>query len=188
MRNLVILLLSFLALACSPTKPPITERPITWSQKLDTAGFGNFYKVDSILYRSEQPHTAGMTFLAGYGIKTVINLRHTRSDKREARKTNLILTKVSINTWRLSYDDIVNTMKVINTCEKPVLIHCLHGSDRTGCMVAAYRMVFNGWTKEEAIREFREGGYGYHEKWFPGILNILKSLDVEKLKKDAGVK
>ncbi len=37
--------------------------------------------------------------------------------------------------------------------EKPVLIHCLGGSDRTGIMVALYRVQFQGWSKDRAKRE-----------------------------------
>jgi tyrosine-protein phosphatase SIW14 len=79
-------------------------------------------------------------------------------------------------------------LKVIIKSEKPVLLHCKHGSDRTGCIVAAYRMAISGWTKEEAIREFREGGFGYHENWYPNILRLINSMDIEQLKKDINKK
>lgn len=54
-------------------------------------------------------------------------------------------------------------------------------------MVAAYRIANQGWTKEKSIDEFLNGGFGYHEKWFPNILTLLHSLDVEKLKIDSGL-
>jgi len=50
--------------------------------------------------------------------------------------------------------------------------------------MAAYRIIKCGWTKEEAIKELREGGFGYHEKAYPNIIRLVNSLDIEKLKKD----
>jgi len=147
----------------------------------------NFYKVDDSLYRSAQPSSKEMKDLSNDGIKTVLNLRLFWNDKQEGKHTNLVLVHQPLNTNKISYEDIVCAMKTIQQAKKPVLIHCLHGSDRTGCMVAVYRMLCNGWTKEEAIKEFKEGGFGYHEKWFPNIVILLNSLDEEKLKKDLGI-
>jgi hypothetical protein len=45
-------------------------------------------------------------------------------------------------------------------------------------------MAFMNWTKEEAIKEFQLGGYGYHEDAFPNILKLLKSINLEKLRMD----
>ena len=45
--------------------------------------------------------------------------------------------------------------------EGPVLVHCKHGADRTGCIVALYRIVFQSWSKEAAIDEMHNGGYGF---------------------------
>ena len=144
----------------------------------------NFYKVDDSLFRSAQPSRLEMKTLSDSGIKTVLNLRLLWNDEREAKNTNLVLLHQPINTNKISYDDIVVAMKAIHSAPKPILIHCLHGSDRTGCIVAAYRIVFSGWTKEEAIKEFLNERFGYHEKYFPNILMLLQTLDVEQLKKD----
>ena len=42
---------------------------------------------------------------------------------------------------------------------KKVFVHCRYGDDRTGMMVAAYRMSMEGWTAEEARREMDQFGY-----------------------------
>ncbi|MDX1653079.1 MAG: tyrosine-protein phosphatase [Brumimicrobium sp.] len=144
----------------------------------------NLYRINENLYRSEQPKKSDFVILDSLGIKTVISLRNRIGDKSRAKKSNLTLKRVRINAWRMSYDDIVRALKAIEESEKPVLIHCLHGSDRTGAVVAAYRMVYEGWPKEKAIEEFLMEQYGYHEGWFPGILDLLRELDVEQLRKD----
>jgi tyrosine-protein phosphatase SIW14 len=182
------LYLSILILSgCAGPKMVAVDRPSGWSQKIDLDGFSNIYKIDEHVYRSEQPHSDEMITLNEYGIKSVLNLRSVRNDNREAKGTTLTLHHVPINTWRMSYEDLIKSLVILENSDKPVLVHCLHGSDRTGCVIAAYRMIHYGWTKEEAIKELVEGGYGYHAKWFPNILELINSLDVEKLKKDVQI-
>lgn len=159
-------------------------RQANWAAKINVQGFHNLYKVDEGMYRSEQPTAKGMFSLDSMGIKTLINLRQTHTDTKEAKKTSLALVRISMNAFTISYTDIVVGMKAIMQAPKPLLVHCKHGSDRTGCIIAIYRIIKCNWTREEAIKEFREGGFGYHEKSFPNILELLKTIDIEKLKKD----
>lgn len=124
-----------------------------------------------------------MKDLERMGVKTVINLRNVFSDKQEIKGTSITEVQIPMRAKEISYEDIVTTMCAIQTAEKPVLIHCLHGSDRTGCMVACYRMI-NGMDKDLAIQEFLEEKYGYNKRLFPNILSLLKSIDPVQLKKD----
>jgi protein tyrosine phosphatase (PTP) superfamily phosphohydrolase (DUF442 family) len=43
----------------------------------------------------------------------------------------------------------------------PVLIHCKAGLHRTGVMTAIYRMEYEGWSRQDALRELRAHGFGY---------------------------
>ena len=153
-----------------------------FSQKIENLYVDNLYKVDSNIYRSAQPNKKGMLYLDSLGIKTILNLRHTRNDNREAKNTSLILKKVSINTWKMNEQDIIDALKIIEKSEKPILIHCLHGSDRTGAVIASYRIVFQNWTKKEAINEMLNPKFGFHIKSFSHIIKLIENLDVEKVK------
>ncbi len=67
-----------------------------------------------------------------------------------------------------------------------MLIHCTHGADRTGVMIAAYRVVVQGWSKPEAEREMIRGGYGYHLVWI-NLPRVLRRLDVAKMRRELGL-
>lgn len=176
-----------LMVACQVQQAVLSVRPSKWAEKVELKGFDNLYKVDQDLYRSEQPGSGEMKLLDSLEVRTVVNLRQFRNDRDEAAGTSLGLKHIKMNASAMSYEEIVSGMNALLKSEKPVLVHCLHGSDRTGCMVAVYRMVKCGWTREEAIREFLEGGYGYHQSWFPGILRLLKTIDIKSLEKDLGL-
>ena len=64
---------------------------------------------------------------------------------------------------------------------QPVFVHCQHGADRTGTMCAIYRLVEQGWSKDEAIREITDGGYGFHSVW-QNLIKYLRNLDVKAIK------
>jgi hypothetical protein len=50
----------------------------------------------------------------------------------------------------------------------------------------AQPIVMKGWTKEEAIKEMIDGGYGFHEVW-ANIIPWINKLDVGRIKKKAGM-
>jgi len=117
-------------------------------------------------------------------VRVSLNLRNRLSDKRYAKNTGLALIHIRINSWRMDYEDILSALSVIKNSSSPVLVHCKHGADRTGVVVASYRIAFEGWTKEQAIEEFLKEQFGYHQGWLPNLLKLLESLDEEKLRGD----
>lgn len=142
----------------------------------------NFHKVNEEIYRSSQPKKQNFHALSEMGIKSILNLRHTATDKKEAKGSNIELFHVPINTWVINEKHLIEALKIIKKAPKPILIHCLHGSDRTGAVVAAYRIICQNWTKEQAIEELRKPEYGYHENVFPRIKKIIEEIEAEKLK------
>ena len=143
----------------------------------------NFHYVDNDLHRCGQPQGKGMKELEQYGIKTIVNLRNVIDDKQEIKGTSLVQVRVPMRAKKISYQDIVDALCAFEKAKKPVVVHCLHGSDRTGCVVAAYRMT-HGWSKEDAITELKEERFGYNSGIFPNIEELLLSIDPQKLKKD----
>ncbi len=153
-------------------------------QSKEISEVNNFHQVNEELYRCGQPTKKDMLLIEQYGIKTVLNLRHKRSDKNELKGTKLIQKEVKINTWKISEEDLVVALKMIKESEKPILVHCLHGADRTGAVIAAYRIVYDNWNKEKAITELKETQYGFHEKAFKNIIVLLENIDEESFRKN----
>ena len=142
----------------------------------------NFYKVSDGLYRSAQPDKKDMELMDTVGIKTVINLRRYHSDTYEAKNTSLKLERIKMNAGKIKDEDIIEALTLIKNSDKPVLIHCWHGSDRTGIVVAMYRIIFENYSKEDAIKELREERYGYHENIYGNIVKYIRNVDIEKLR------
>ena len=123
--------------------------------KVASKQFKNLYKINDVLYRSEQPSKKGFKEIELIGVKTILNLRRLRNNTKKAKDFNFNLVHHPIKTKELNESDILKALKVIQNSEHPVLVHCWHGSDRTGTIIAAYRMVFDNWSKEQAINEFQ---------------------------------
>ena len=166
---------------------PAAERNVNWAVRVEQDGLPNLHRVTTNLYRSAQPTADGLQAAEKLGIKTVISLRGFHSDKDEVESTKLRTERIRFNTWHPEDEDAVHFLKLVShTNNGPFLIHCLHGADRTGTMIAIHRIAIEGWTKQEAIKEMTTGGFGYHTVW-RNLITYLNELDVEKLKKKAGV-
>lgn len=149
--------------------------------------FQNLHQITRNFYRSEQATKIGMVYLKEQGFKTIINLREKQKDVKLAGDLDFTFIHYPIVTWRLDETDILNVMGIVKSAKGKVLIHCKHGSDRTGCMVAAYRIIFENWSKEKALQELRKDELGYNEFWFPGIAELIENLDVKKMKVQLGL-
>lgn len=159
-------------------------RPGDWGQQIIGTKLDNLYLVDEGVYRSEQPEHENINNLKLLGIKEVLNLREYHSDDDNLEGSEFLLNRIKINTGDMNEQQIINALRVIRNRKGPLLLHCWHGSDRTGVIVAAYRIVFNNWTKADAIDEMVNGGYGHHSIIFPNLIPLLEELNIAKIKKE----
>lgn len=144
----------------------------------------NFYKVDEGIYRSSQPSNDEMQALSDMGINVILNLRNYHDNIKKLRNSDIVQIHLPMRALDIRHKDVVRALKILGKAERPILVHCLRGADRTGCVIACYRMVYQDWPKEKAIAEFRDPKFGYKEAAFPGILEFLIQLDVAALKND----
>lgn len=153
-----------------------------WAVPVPKPGLSNLYYVSDDLYRGDQPTAEGFRQLEAMGVKTIINLRFFHNDREKMADTNLAYEEIPMNAWHAEDEDAVRFIILVSdTSRAPFFVHCEHGADRTGMMCAIYRIVIQGWTKEEAIAEMTRGGFGFHGIW-ESIIEYLRELDVDKRK------
>ncbi|MCV6631382.1 MAG: dual specificity protein phosphatase family protein [Flavobacteriaceae bacterium] len=153
------------------------------AKKIKDTRLHNFYQIDDSIYRSAQPSKKAFGELQQKGFKTILNLRRKKDDQKKAKGTQLLLKHLRFKTKALTQQDIIDALHIIQQSPKPLLIHCWHGSDRTGVITAAYRIVFQNYSKEEAIAEMRLAHFGYHQKWYPNLIVLLQNMDVQHIRK-----
>ncbi len=162
-------------------------RPAKWAISIKMDGVPNLHKVTDSLYRSAQPTALGMKNLKKMGIETIINLRSFYSDRNDIGTTGLGYEHIYMKAWHPERKEAVRFLQIVtNPKRAPVLVHCQHGADRTGTMIAIYRIAVQGWSKEDAIKEMVQGGYGFHGIW-DNLKKWIQELEIKSLKRDAGI-
>jgi tyrosine-protein phosphatase SIW14 len=130
----------------------------------------NFHQVNARLYRGGQPKVGGLKRLASLGVKTVVNLRdddaRAGEEEREAKSLGMKFFNLPLSLGgRPSRAQIARALALIGAPEnQPVFLHCHKGADRTGVVVAAYRITHDHWTAREAQREADRYGMGWWQR------------------------
>jgi tyrosine-protein phosphatase SIW14 len=141
-------------------KPAVAAAERVSAQKLALQGVPNFGQVTASLFRGAQPSDDGFGALAKMGVGIVVDLRGDSDNERE-RVTKLGMEYVAIPSQcsHMTDEGIAKFLTIFRDHpEKKIFVHCRQGVDRTGMMVAAYR-ISQGWTAEESRREMESFGF-----------------------------
>ncbi len=157
------------------------QRNISWAIPIEAKAVNNLYLVDTGIYRAAQPNVAAFVELEQMGIKEVLNLRYFCSNDKQATNTGLTLHHVKMVAGNCDWDKVVKALRIIRNREGPIVIHCKHGADRTGLVIALYRIIFQGWDKERAIDELENGGYDFHSV-YANIPSFIRNADIAVMK------
>ncbi|MBZ0186706.1 MAG: tyrosine-protein phosphatase [Candidatus Obscuribacterales bacterium] len=137
----------------------------------------NFHQVHPFLYRSGEPTRKGLDDLKEMGVATIIDLRSSGEkdfdEKAEAEKLGLTYISLVMSDKAPTdkqVETLLSTLDKAKETEKPVLVHCAHGSDRTGCMVGIWRVARDGWNFEPTYKEMRKYYFG------PKYLNLKNAV------------
>jgi protein tyrosine/serine phosphatase len=136
----------------------------------------NFHEVNGHVFRGGQPLKGGLQKLSKLGVKTIINLRdndsHAAAEEAEARALGFRYFNVPFaNFGRPSDAEVDKVLELLTDVQnQPVFVHCKRGSDRTGMVIAIYRVLFDGWTSEEAKAEAKRFGLGF---WQVGMKDFI---------------
>jgi tyrosine-protein phosphatase SIW14 len=155
----------------SSTALVTTERTI--ARRLAVPGIPNLGEVSPTLYRGAQPTQEGFHKLAEMGIGIVVDLRERGREVERQQVTKLGMRFVAIpwNCFHPEDTDMARFLRLLrHNHSKKVFVHCQTGDDRTGMMIAAYRMAEQGWTAEQAMKEMEAYGFtSSHYLICPGL-------------------
>lgn len=132
-------------------------------------GIHNFYQVDSHVYRGGQPSQTGFQYLARLGVKTVLDLREAgnRALQEEKMVTSLGLQYVNVPMSGLTPPTAAQISQILalleNTSTGAVFVHCMRGADRTGAVIAAYRIDHDRWNNDRALEEAKSDGMSFFQ-------------------------
>lgn len=148
------------------------------------AGVRNFAKVSPALWRGGQPTEEGFRSLEAAGVKTILSLREYHDDLPLLNGTRLKYLRIPMHAWNPEEAELVLFLKALEKILKdpqsaPVFVHCAQGKDRTGYSLAAYRMVFENWTADDAIHEMFD--FRFNSIWFNNP-TFLRDLDVRRVR------
>ncbi|MGE8358858.1 dual specificity protein phosphatase family protein [Pseudomonas sp.] len=179
-RYCALLLLMITPLVWGSTAMQRETRPAAWATPLDKQL--NLYRMDTGLYRSALPDTMAVPVLRRLGIKTVINL-YQRSDSSWMHDPGVRLVHLPLHIDRIDNSDVLDVLRSLRHAQAqgPVLIHCKHGQHRTGLIAALYRVVYQDWSKEQALAEMRLGGFGGEQR-LDDAEAYLHRVDVDALR------
>jgi protein tyrosine phosphatase (PTP) superfamily phosphohydrolase (DUF442 family) len=140
----------------------------------------NFKQVDSQLYRGAQPSKEGFQKLAKMGVKTVVDLRggEGRSDKEAqiVRALGMKYVNVPLDGYQApAQNDVTRLLGLLeDQSAGPVFVHCRRGADRTGTILAAYRIDHDHWSNQQALDEAKTMKMASSEKLMQKFVRDFK--------------
>jgi protein tyrosine/serine phosphatase len=128
-----------------------------------------FYQLNQSVFRGGQPTPEGFRELAALGVKTVIDLRQPgpRSIEEERTVTAQGMRYINIpmrGMERPADASVEEALAILNDPGVgPVFVHCRRGADRTGLVIACYRIQHDHWTNDRALSEARRIGMSWFQ-------------------------
>lgn len=135
----------------------------------DAPGVHNYYQVDDHVYRGAQPTPEGFKSLAKIGVRTIIDLRTGKELRRDEQhiveKEGMHYVHVPLSGMAAPSDQQIATVFAVlnDPTAWPVFVHCRRGADRTGTVIACYRIAHDHWDNHKALSEARERGMSWIE-------------------------
>ena len=138
-------------------------------------GILNYGKISDRLYRGAQPDAEGIANLKRLGVKLIVNLRMPgeawKDEASLAEAAGIQYTNFPMSGFaRPNEDQIRQILALFESASDPVFVHCLHGCDRTGTVVACYRIQHDHWSPSLALREARKYGIAWVEFRMKGFV------------------
>ena len=150
------------------------------AEKLNLAGVRNAGKISEMLFRGAQPSAQGLAELKKLGVITIIDLRGNHGpvawERAQAESLGMRFVNIPVLGW--SPPDNVQVAQFLRLVQQDptqkIFIHCYYGQDRTGVMIAAYRIAQQNWTPDQAASEMNS--FGFHYRLFPAMKSYVREF------------
>lgn len=145
----------------------------------------NFAKVDDRIWCGARPNVTEAQWLIDQGVRTVLNLEWEQSDNAAfARLYNPTVALIRVKDFEPlpwftpSIEDhhVVRALAAIRTAAPIVYVHCCSDQNRTGVIVAAYRILERNDDPAEVIADFRS----YRGLWAWGDARYIAGLSARR--------
>jgi tyrosine-protein phosphatase SIW14 len=146
-------------------------------------GIRNFDQVDAHVFRGGQPTPEGFQYLAGLGVKTVIDLREpgdrAKGEEQIVAAAGMKYVSVPMSGLTPPTESEISTILSIleDTQTGPVFVHCLRGADRTGAVIAAYHIDHDRWDNSRALKDAKAHGMSFFQLPRQSYIRNFQGLD-----------
>ncbi|MGA7239290.1 MAG: tyrosine-protein phosphatase [Bryobacteraceae bacterium] len=157
-----------------------------WPALAQTPAIPNFHQVNDHVYRGGQPGSEAWQSLAKMGVKTVIDLR--REDEHSTAEEGRAVAALGMSYVNLpmkgvvapSDEQIAKALALLNS-PGPVFVHCQRGSDRTGTVIACYRISHDGWQRPQALKEAKSYGMGFAQLGLKHYITSFQPTNISQI-------
>jgi tyrosine-protein phosphatase SIW14 len=165
---------------------PVVAQPVAPADLKPSVvnGLHNFGQVNDHIFRGAQPSSAGFSQLAKMGIKTVVDLRETGSrsvsEQKMVEADGMKYISIPLNGYGAPSNETV--LKLIGFLDDksagPVFVHCRRGADRTGTILACYRIAHDHWENAKALAEAKTFGMSFTERAMQAFIVSFKAPEI----------
>lgn len=130
----------------------------------------NFGEVNDHLYRGGQPTQRALEELAALHVDLVIDLREpgnqTNVEQQMVEALKMKYLNIPFSAFGAPTKEQMQRVLwlLINGDSKRIFVHCWRGKDRTGTVIACYRIQHDGWDNRKALAEAHKYGMSFTER------------------------
>jgi protein tyrosine phosphatase (PTP) superfamily phosphohydrolase (DUF442 family) len=168
----------------------VQVRPAAQTPEAPPRGVSNFGQVKPGIFRGGQPTTEGLRELKQQGVAIVVSFRHEKGlisqERREVESLGMLFVSLPWNALATPTDDEVRKFFVVlrDNANSKIFVHCQQGRDRSGVMVALYRIATDHWCPDSAVAEMN--AYHYHHFLFSHLETYVRRFPA-RLAADGGL-